>query len=99
MSVTSASPVAGKGDAGIGALNVTVPVSAAPPLTFVELTVNDVSRGPSGRSASLYEAFCVLAASIVTSKAKGTADVVIGNDADVAPAGTMTLAGTDAYCG
>jgi hypothetical protein len=55
--VTSASPVAGKGDTGIGALNPTVPVTVAPPFTLLALSVNDVSLGPGGFSASRRDAF------------------------------------------
>src|SRR5687767_11040935 len=96
LRLTSASPVAGNGDGGIGALNRTVPVRMSPPFTVVALSVNEVSLGPAVLSASRRDAFCVLTASMVTSNENGTGDVAIGNVADFAPAGTVTLAGTDA---
>ncbi len=99
LSVTSASPVAGKGEGGIGPLNVTVPVTALPPLAFAVLKVNDVSRGPPAFKARRPPADWPPVASIVTSIENGTGEVVTGNVADVAPLGTVTLAGTDAYCG
>src|SRR5688572_9688723 len=99
LTVTSASPVAGNADGGIGALNRTVPVRMSPPVTEVALSVNAVSFGPGVLSASRRDAFWMLTASIVTSNENGTGDVAIGKVADFAPAGTVTLAGTDAYCG
>jgi len=99
FSVTSASPVAGKGEGGIGPLNVTVPVTALPPLAFAVLKVNDVSRGPPAFNARRRAANWPPVASIVTSIENGTGEVVTGNVAEVAPLGTVTLAGTDAYCG
>ena len=97
FNVTSASPVAGKGDEGIGPLKVSVPVIRLPPLTLFELSVNDVSLGPGVRSASFRETFCAPGASIVASKEKGTALVTIGNVAVFAPSGTVTEDGTLAY--
>src|SRR5687767_12926643 len=94
-----ASPVAGNGAGGIGPLKVMVPVSGAPALTLLALNVNDVMRGPGVRSASLRDAFTGLTASIVTSNGNGTAPVAIGKVAAAAPAGTVTPAGTEAYCG
>ncbi len=99
FSVTIASPVAGNGDGGTGPLNVTVPVTMLPPLAFALLSVNEVSLGPPAFSARRRAANCPPVASIITSMENGTGDVVIGNVADVAPAATVTLAGTVANCG
>jgi hypothetical protein len=68
----------------------------SPPVTELALSVNEVSFGPAVLSASRRDAFCVLTASIVTSNENGTGDVATGKVADFAPAGTVTLAGTDA---
>src|SRR6267142_1578089 len=99
FSVTIASPVAGNGDGGIGPLNVTVPVTVLPPLAVAVLSVNEVSLGPPAFRARRRAANWPPVASIMTSIENGTGAVAIGNVADVAPAGTVTLAGTDAYCG
>src|SRR4051812_8487258 len=88
---------------GIGPVNVTLPVDEAPPVTVDGVADTAESEFPPG-VAALTERFCMrgtfwIAAVICTIVGAAAALVVMVNVADIAPAGTTTVCGTDATFG
>ena len=88
---------------GAGPLSVTVPCDGAPPATLDGLTVSDASvatPGGAGEPGSTqrigWSPFPSLHTVIITGVDTATSLVVTVNVALLAPAGTVTLAGTDA---
>jgi hypothetical protein len=82
---------------GAAELNVTVPVELFPPTTLVGFNVTEEMVGPLLAGLMVSEACCELLPSvavIVAVVAEVTVWVLTVNVALVAPAGTMTLAGT-----
>jgi hypothetical protein len=77
-------------DAGLS--SVTVPVEGAPPGTLVGFTDTAVRDGGSAVMFAVWIPLPV--AVIVTPTGEGTGTIVIGNVVDVAPSGTVTVAGT-----
>src|SRR5215210_6423575 len=80
------------------ALNVIVPVAGLPPLSADGVTDTAVSDGPAGVAAFTWRladrGVLPVQAVIVTFDGGAAAFVATGNVADVAPAGTVTVAGT-----
>ena len=90
-SVTIAPPV------GATVVNVTVPVLAAPPTTLVGLTVTEdkLAGGGGGLTVSTAERETALKVPVIDSAVEAVTDVVVTvKVALVAPAATVTLAGT-----
>jgi len=86
-------------DEGAAAVSVTVPRDVLPPVTVVGLMDSVDNAGPGGGAAVPFTVSDAAALSrsnpeIVTAVSDETDDVVIGNVAPEAPAGTRTLAGT-----
>jgi hypothetical protein len=95
---------------GAAAVSVTVPCTALPPVTLCGLTEIADSAGVDGGgggggggggdadvvTVSVRDALRRSSPEIVTAVLEVTDDVVIGNVADAAPAGTVTVAGTRA---
>ena len=93
--VTTAPPV------GAGALSATVPVEGVPPGMLLGFSVSDVRIAPAGGAGvTVSEAVCWVPpfwdAEMLTVVELVTAVVVTSNVETVFPAGTATLAGTDA---
>src|SRR5205085_2588177 len=83
---------------GAGAESVTVPVDGEPPLTLGGLSVSPlktIAVGPSTVSCAFRVIFPA-APDIVTFVSTGTICVATLNEAEVEPAGIVTLGGTDA---
>ena len=80
--------------AGAAALNVTVPVDAVPPVRLVGFTLTDTRVTGTGFTVSVAVCVPLYVPVIVTGVAAATVNVVTGNVAVVAPAATVTLAGT-----
>ena len=90
-SVTIAPPV------GAAEVNVAVPVLAAPPTTLVGLTVTEdkLAGGGGGLTVSTAERETALKVPVIDSAVEAVTDVVVTvKVALVAPAATVTLAGT-----
>jgi len=98
VSFTVAPAVDGAGVAGMGPLKVTVPVTLAPPVTLVALSVRLVIRTPGVFRLRTALAGTPVAAMIVF-RANGTGEVLIVKLPVVAPAGIVMLAGTGANSG
>ena len=85
---------------GAGPLSVTVPCDCAPPATLEGLTASDASvatpGGPGSTQRIGWSPFPALHTVIITGVDIATLLVVTVNVALLAPAGTVTLAGTDA---
>ena len=85
---------------GAAPLNVTVPCDGAPPATLAGLTLSDVSvatpGGPGSTQRIGWSPFPALHTVIITGVDTATLLVVTVKVALLAPAGTVTLAGTDA---
>jgi hypothetical protein len=79
--------------AGAGALRVTVPVDGVPPLTLEGFRVNELAASVATVSDAVFVIVPFLAV-IVTVALDASVDVVIVKVAVLAPAGTVTLAGT-----
>src|SRR6185503_3412326 len=94
---TVAPLVDGAGVAGIAPLKVIVPVTLAPPVAVAALSVSPVIRTPD--VFKLRTAYGAPAAAMAAFSASGTGEVAIVKVADVAPAGTVMLAGTAANSG
>ena len=91
---------------GAGPLSVTVPCAGAPPVTLEGLTVSDVSvatpggpGGPGSTQRTGWSPLPSLHTVIITGVDTATLLVVTVNVALLPPAGTVTLAGTDATDG
>jgi hypothetical protein len=89
--------------AGAGALSVTVPWDVPPPVTVdgAKLSAEAAAAGaaPGSTHSTVRSGRPVSSALIIAAVDLATADVVTGNDTRIAPAGTVTVAGTDATAG
>ena len=87
--------------AGAGPVSVTVPVELAPPLRAEGLSVSDESLGGgAGVTVSVAVRLTLPAEAVRTTGVDvATAAVVTGNDAEVAPAVTVTLGWTPTTAG
>src|SRR2546422_8933508 len=87
---------------GAAAVSVTVPVLPVPPTTLVGLTVTEdkLAGGGTGLTVSTAERETALKVPVIDSTVEAVTDVVVmEKGALVAPAATVTLAGTGATAG
>src|SRR5690242_13070676 len=82
--------------AGANWFNVTTPVAGVPPVTLPGRTTKSVGAGaPGGTTATVpVPPTPLIVATRLIPKTSETVDVVIGNDAESAPAGMFTRSGT-----